>query len=125
MAEEYARAKKILKEHEEGHRQLSELLLEREVIFSEDLEAVFGKRPWASRHDELILQNGNDEDGVPSTDETKVLTEQKKKGISLSAKSERMLSDLIEGAKLEGAHLEEVKQEDVKQDETKQEEEKA
>jgi len=125
VAEEYARAKKILKEHEEGHRQLSELLLEREVIFSEDLEAVFGKRPWASRHDELILQNGNDEDGVPSTDETKVLTEQKKKGISLSAKSERMLSDLIEGAKLEGAHLEEVKQEDVKQDETKQEEEKA
>lgn len=43
---EYQRAKKILKEHAEGHEKLAELLLEREVIFSEDLENIFGKRPW-------------------------------------------------------------------------------
>jgi len=60
VAEQYARAKQILLQNAEGHEQLSNLLLEREVIFSEDLEAIFGKRPWASRHDELILQNGDE-----------------------------------------------------------------
>lgn len=114
VADEYARAKKILKENAEGHRKLSELLLEREVIFSEDLEAVFGKRPWASRHDELILQNGNDEDNALSTEDTKAQTESNNNGTSLSAKSERMLSDLVEGAKLEENKQEDIKQEDQK-----------
>ncbi len=62
VAEQYERAKQILKENAEGHNKLAELLLVREVIFSEDLEEIFGKRPWASRHDELILQNGNGDD---------------------------------------------------------------
>ncbi|RIH67288.1 ATP-dependent metallopeptidase FtsH/Yme1/Tma family protein [Mariniphaga sediminis] len=44
--EQYKRARKILKENEEGHKKLAELLLEREVIFGEDLEKIFGKRPW-------------------------------------------------------------------------------
>jgi len=43
---QYARALKVLTENREGHKKLSELLLEKEVIFSEDLENVFGKRPW-------------------------------------------------------------------------------
>jgi len=47
-----------LRENAEGHGKLVELLLEREVIFAEDLEKVFGARPWASRHDELMQQNG-------------------------------------------------------------------
>jgi len=46
---QYLRAKKILKDHAEGHKKLAELLLDREVIFSEDLEEIFGKRPWESR----------------------------------------------------------------------------
>ncbi|MFW6259671.1 MAG: ATP-dependent zinc metalloprotease FtsH [Tangfeifania sp.] len=46
---QYLRAKKILKDHAEGHKKLAELLLEREVIFSEDLEEIFGKRPWESK----------------------------------------------------------------------------
>ena len=61
VAEQYQRAKEILQQHADGHAQLSSLLLEREVIFAEDLEAIFGKRPWSSRHDELILQNDEDE----------------------------------------------------------------
>jgi cell division protease FtsH len=59
VALQYERAKKLLKEHADGHRQLSELLLEKEVIFAEDLERIFGKRPWSSRHDELMQLNGN------------------------------------------------------------------
>ncbi len=46
---QYLRAKKILKENSEGHKKLAEFLLEREVIFSEDLEEIFGKRPWKSK----------------------------------------------------------------------------
>jgi AFG3 family protein len=44
--EQYERAKQVLLENSEGHKKLGELLLEREVIFSEDLEAIFGKRHW-------------------------------------------------------------------------------
>jgi len=41
----YARALRTLEEHREGLTRLAELLLEREVIFAEDLEKIFGKRP--------------------------------------------------------------------------------
>lgn len=52
--EQYARAKKILHEHAEGHAQLAEVLLSREVIFTEDVEKIFGKRKWTSRTDEIL-----------------------------------------------------------------------
>ena len=52
--EQYERAKQILTEHAEGHAQLAQLLVEREVIFAEDVERIFGKRPWTSRADELL-----------------------------------------------------------------------
>jgi cell division protease FtsH len=61
VAEQYERAKEILRKHADGHRKLADLLLVREVIFAEDLEEVFGPRPWASRHDELMLQNESDD----------------------------------------------------------------
>ena len=47
--EQYERAKKILSEHKDGHAKLSQLLIDKEVIFAEDVEEIFGKRPWASR----------------------------------------------------------------------------
>lgn len=65
VAIQYERAKEILKANAEGHNQLSELLIEKEVIFAEDLERVFGKRQWTSRQDELMAQNG----GVDILDE--------------------------------------------------------
>ena len=52
--EQYERAKSILTEHKEGHAQLAQLLIEREVIFAEDVERIFGKRPWVSRSEELL-----------------------------------------------------------------------
>ncbi len=55
--EQYARAKQILSEHEDGHRRLAQQLIEKEVIFAEDVEAIFGKRPWASRSEEIISAN--------------------------------------------------------------------
>ena len=52
--EQYERAKKILTDHKEGHAQLAQLLIDREVIFAEDVERIFGKRPWTSRAEELL-----------------------------------------------------------------------
>ena len=52
--EQYERAKSILTEHKEGHAQLAQLLIDREVIFAEDVEKIFGKRPWTSRAEELL-----------------------------------------------------------------------
>ena len=57
IAIEYERAKKVIGEHKEGHRQLAQILMDREVIFAEDVENIFGKRPWTSRTDELLAAN--------------------------------------------------------------------
>ena len=54
IGEQYERAKAILKEHKDGHAELAQMLVEREVIFADDLERIFGKRPWTSRSEELI-----------------------------------------------------------------------
>ena len=52
--EQYERAKSLLSLHKEGHNQLAQLLIEKEVIFAEDVERIFGKRPWASRSEEIL-----------------------------------------------------------------------
>ena len=74
--EQYARAKALLLEHKQGHNQLAELLIEREVIFAEDVEKIFGKRPWASRSEEIMA------------DEKKALPEPEKKADEPSSESE-------------------------------------
>ena len=55
--EQYVRAKNILTQHKEGHKQLAELLFSKEVIYAEDVEKIFGKRPWVSRSQELMEEN--------------------------------------------------------------------
>ena len=55
--EQYARAKQILSEHKEGHARLAQLLIDKEVIFAEDVEEIFGPRPWTSRSAEIISAN--------------------------------------------------------------------
>ena len=57
IAYQMARAKKILTDYEEGHHQLAQLLIDREVITSEDVERILGPRPWKSRGDELLEVN--------------------------------------------------------------------
>ncbi len=60
IAEQYARAKQILDEHKDGHAQLAQLLIEREVIYAEDVERIFGKRPWISRTEEILAANAEE-----------------------------------------------------------------
>ncbi len=57
ITEQYERAKALLSEHKEGHAELAKILIEREVIFAEDVEKIFGKRPWASRSEEIFDNN--------------------------------------------------------------------
>ena len=57
IADQMARAKQILTDHAEGHHELAQLLIEREVITSEDVERILGPRPWKSRGDELLEAN--------------------------------------------------------------------
>lgn len=54
IAEQYERAKQLLRDKASGHAQLTDVLLTREVIFTEDVEHIFGKRPWTSRTDEIL-----------------------------------------------------------------------
>jgi cell division protease FtsH len=72
IAEQMARAKKILEENAEGHNKLAELLIEKEVITSEDVEAILGARPWTSRTDELIEANEASKANKQEGDEVKV-----------------------------------------------------
>ena len=65
--EQYARAKALLQEHKEGHNQLAQLLIDREVIFAEDVEKIFGKRPWASRSEEIMA---TEEKALPAPEKT-------------------------------------------------------
>jgi cell division protease FtsH len=70
VREQYERAKRLLSEHSDGHRALADLLLEREVIFAEDVERIFGKRPWTSRSEEIFDKNEENDINVNiNTDE--------------------------------------------------------
>ena len=84
--EQYARAKQILTEHAEGHAQLAQLLVDREVIFAEDVERIFGKRPWTSRADELLEAQMRAEAEKMAEERTKQLEAQQQEAKALEAK---------------------------------------
>ena len=62
IAEQYERAKRLLLEKKEGHNALAQLLVEREVIYADDVEKIFGKRPWTSRTEELLNSQPEEEE---------------------------------------------------------------
>ena len=67
---QYERAKRLLSENAEKHAQLANLLCDKEVIFTEDVENIFGKRPWKSRADEILEEEQQTETELPLTDRT-------------------------------------------------------
>ncbi len=88
--EQYNRAKQILTEHQEGHAQLAQLLVEREVIFADDVEKIFGKRPWTSRAEELIE--------AQQRAEAEAMAERRAKELEAKAKAENAESQEPAGA---------------------------
>ena len=77
--EQYDRAKRIVSENKEGHSKLAQVLLDREVIYSEDVEHIFGKRAWISRSQEILeLQekaNGKNKENADKEAEADATTE--------------------------------------------------
>lgn len=60
--EQYERAKNILREYAKQHNEIRDLLMEKEVIFHDDVEKILGKRKWKSRTDEIIEINKKEEE---------------------------------------------------------------
>ena len=69
--EQYQRAKDIILAHRDQLLQLAEMLVEHEVVFTEDVESIFGKRPWKSRTDELLEEQRKEEEGEDAAKEDK------------------------------------------------------
>ena len=70
ITEQYERAKELLMEHKEGHAELARILIEKEVLFAEDVEKIFGKRPWASRSEEIFSNEENNKEETAGTAES-------------------------------------------------------
>lgn len=95
IAEQYERAKEILTQYAEQHHRLRDMLVEREVIFTTDVENVLGKRKWKSRTDEIMALNranadksdGEDVECEKEEEEREKKPEQNSKDSHSSAKS--------------------------------------
>jgi cell division protease FtsH len=51
---QFERAKKILREHEDNVKKIAQILIEREVLFADDVKVILGERPWKSRGEQLL-----------------------------------------------------------------------
>ncbi len=71
IAEQYQRAKDILNQHLDGMKELASILIEKEVIFADDVERIFGKRPWKSRADELSEESEKKKEASKSDENVK------------------------------------------------------
>jgi len=60
---QYERARQILTQYQAGHHQLADLLQQREVIYTEDAEHIFGPRQWKSRTEEIIKDGDKEQQG--------------------------------------------------------------
>lgn len=84
---QYERAKKILRDHKDGHQQIADLLITREVIYTADVENILGKRPWKSRTEELLDANSKEEKAKDALSED---------GFVLSSSSEKEEKEVSE-----------------------------
>ena len=64
---QYERARQILTQYQSGHHALADLLQQREVIYTEDAERIFGHRQWKSRTEEIIKDEPAQDDSAVTT----------------------------------------------------------
>jgi len=78
IEEQYQRALKILEENKDKLEELANMLLEREVIFKDDMEQIFGKRPWkkskvvTGKKGTMAKTNGKLVDSIENDEEEEV-----------------------------------------------------
>ncbi len=83
--EQYQRALKTLRKNKEGLEKLANQLLEREVIFSEDVEKIFGSRPWNKKEEEQTKEARKKKTAAKGPG-TKTSTKKEKDGVSVKNK---------------------------------------
>ncbi|MBD5268171.1 MAG: ATP-dependent zinc metalloprotease FtsH [Bacteroides sp.] len=93
IAEQYERAKDILRKYAKEHNAIRDLLIEREVIYHDDVEKILGKRKWKSRTDEIMELNAEDE---KKRLEQKAKEEKEKSEESQESSKPRNNQDLVE-----------------------------
>lgn len=93
IAEQYERAKEILRKYAKEHNAIRDLLIEREVIYHDDVEKILGKRKWKSRTDEIMELNAEDE---KKRLEQKAKEEKEKSEESQESSKPRNNQDLVE-----------------------------
>ena len=94
--EQYERAKKILSDNRDGHNKLAQQLIDKEVIFAEDVEEIFGKRPWASRSEEIIsagktskeLKEAEEQEAAKAKEAEKEVKEEESRNTEASDKTD-------------------------------------
>ena len=94
--EQYERAKKILSYNRDGHNKLAQQLIDKEVIFAEDVEEIFGKRPWASRSEEIIsagktskeLKEAEEQEAAKAKEAEKEVKEEESRNTEASDKTD-------------------------------------
>ncbi|MDD3636945.1 MAG: ATP-dependent zinc metalloprotease FtsH [Bacteroidales bacterium] len=93
----YQRALKLLSEHKDGLTKLAEKLLEKEVIFGEDLENIFGKRPWIKEERPLpkkvVSENKPEDKTETAANDTDTTTESDKTKNAHDTENQMKLSD--------------------------------
>ena len=72
--EQYERARDILTQYERGHHELADLLQQREVIYTEDAERIFGPRQWQSRTEAILKDETPHDDATAQVDDNTTVT---------------------------------------------------
>ena len=74
---QYDRAVELLEKHKDKLTLLANELLEKEVIFKESLERIFGERPWKKEEVQLVKpKQAEEEPAKPEEEEDEVPTKQ-------------------------------------------------
>ncbi len=68
IATQYERAKQILQNNKEGHNRMAQILIDKEVLFADDVKEILGERPWKSRSEEIMQLNSAQESKQIATD---------------------------------------------------------
>lgn len=92
--EQYERAKSILKEYAAQHNAIRDMLIEREVILHDDVEAILGKRKWKSRTDEIMELNAADKMA-----REKKLNDDGKSASAADSKVDEIVGDITQSSK--------------------------
>ena len=113
---QYDRALKLLKDHTKELTQLAEKLLESEVIFKEDLEAIFGKRPWdveaeALKNESKKEASSEESEEVKSTENETSIEESTEKVVSSETKTDDSTSETKKDDELDSNKTEPTKDE--------------